>query len=69
MQEQLAMIKIKSPISGTVEKCTLLKLVRLFSPGLPTSTIRVVNMAGVKVLADVAEAYTSKIKTRKRSFG
>ena len=61
MQEQLAMNKIKSPISGTVENVPF-KIGQVVSPGLPTSTIRVVNMAGVKVLADVAEAYTSKIK-------
>lgn len=62
MQEQLAMNKIKSPISGTVENIPF-KIGQVVSPGLPTSTIRVVNMAGVKVLADVAEAYTSKIKS------
>ncbi|MDP4291914.1 MAG: efflux RND transporter periplasmic adaptor subunit, partial [Bacteroidota bacterium] len=61
LQEQLAMNKIKSPISGTVENVPF-KIGQVLSPGLPTSTIRVVNMTGVKVLADVAEAYTSKIK-------
>jgi membrane fusion protein, multidrug efflux system len=61
MQEQLAMNKIKSPINGTVENIPF-KIGQVVSPGLPTSTIRVVNMSGVKVLADVAEAYTSKIK-------
>jgi membrane fusion protein (multidrug efflux system) len=61
MQEQLAMNKVKSPISGTVENIPF-KIGQVVSPGLPTSTIRVVNMSGVKVLADVAEAYTSKIK-------
>ena len=61
MQEQLAINKIKSPINGTVENVPF-KIGQVVSPGLPTSTIRVVNMSGVKVLADVAEAYTSKIK-------
>jgi len=61
MQEQLAMNKIKSPISGTVENIPF-KIGQVVSPGLPTSTIRVVNMSGVEVLADVAEAYTSKVK-------
>jgi len=61
MQEQLAMNKIKSPINGTVENVPF-KIGQVVSPGLPTSAIRVVNMSGVKVLADVAEAYTSKIK-------
>jgi membrane fusion protein (multidrug efflux system) len=61
MQEQMAMSKIKSPISGTVESVPY-KMGQMVSPGLPTSIIRVVNMAGVKVLADVAEAYTSQIK-------
>jgi len=61
MQEQLAMNKIKCPISGTVDNIPY-KIGQVISPGLPTSTIRVVNMSGVKVLANVAEAYTSKIK-------
>ena len=61
MQEQLAMNKIKSPITGTVENIPF-KIGQVVSPGLATSTIRVVNMSGVKVLADVAEAYTSQIK-------
>jgi membrane fusion protein (multidrug efflux system) len=61
MQEQLTMTKIKSPIAGTVENVPF-KIGQVVSPGLPTSTIRVVNMNGVKVLADVSEAYTSKIK-------
>ncbi|NWJ52686.1 MAG: efflux RND transporter periplasmic adaptor subunit [Bacteroidetes bacterium] len=61
MQEQLAMNKVKSPISGTVESIPF-KIGQVISPGLPTSTIRVVNMSGVKVIADVAEAYSSKVR-------
>lgn len=61
MREQLSMNKIKSPISGTVENVPF-KIGQVVSPGMPTSTIRVVNMSAVKVLADVAEAYTSQIK-------
>lgn len=61
MQEQLTMNKIKSPIAGTVENVPF-KIGQVISPGLPTSTIRVVNMSNVKVLADVSEAYASKIK-------
>ena len=61
MKQQLAMNKIKSPISGTVENVPF-KIGQVVSPGMPTSTIRVVNMSGVKVLADVAEAYTAQIK-------
>jgi RND family efflux transporter MFP subunit len=62
MQEQLAMNKVKSPINGTVESIPF-KIGQVISPGSPTSTIRVVNMSGVKVIADVAEAYSSKVKT------
>ncbi len=61
LQEQLAMNKIKSPISGTVESIPF-KIGQVISPGVPTSAIRVVNMNGVKVVAEVAEAYSSKVK-------
>lgn len=59
LQEQLRMSKISSPISGTVDAVDI-KLGQMVAPGLPA--IRVVNFSNLKVKADVAESYASKIK-------
>ena len=61
MKEQLKLAKIISPISGTVESVPL-RVGQMASPGLPTSTIRVINMNVAKISADVAETYASRIK-------
>lgn len=61
MKEQLKLAKIVSPISGTVESVPL-RVGQMASPGLPTSTIRVINMSVAKISADVAETYASSIK-------
>ncbi|TSA49249.1 MAG: efflux RND transporter periplasmic adaptor subunit [Sphingobacteriales bacterium] len=58
MNEQLAMYKIKSPISGTVDEVNL-KLGQTAAPGIPA--FRVVNMSSLKVKADIAESYAAKI--------
>ncbi len=60
LKDQIEMTKIKSPINGSVEEINL-KVGQLASPGFPA--VRVVNFNTVKVVADVAEAYASKIKT------
>jgi membrane fusion protein (multidrug efflux system) len=57
--EQLDMTKIKSPINGTVDLVSL-RVGQTTSPGLPS--IRVVNLSKLKAKADVAEAYSSKVK-------
>jgi RND family efflux transporter MFP subunit len=61
MKEQLKMAKVISPISGTVESIPL-RVGQMASPGMPTSTIRVINMNVAKISADVAETYASRIK-------
>jgi len=61
MKEQLKMAKVISPISGTVESVPL-RVGQMASPGMPTSTIRVINMNVAKISADVAETYASRIK-------
>lgn len=61
MKEQLKLAKIISPISGTVESVPL-RVGQMASPGMPTSTIRVINMNVAKISADVAETYASRIK-------
>jgi len=61
IKEQLKMAKILSPINGTVESVPL-RVGQMASPGLPTSTIRVINMNVAKITADVAETYATRIK-------
>ena len=56
------MAKFKSPINGTVEDIPF-KVGQIVSPGVPGSAIRVINMLRVKVVAEVAEAYSANIKT------
>jgi RND family efflux transporter MFP subunit len=59
LREQIDMCCIKAPINGTVEDMPL-KLGQMMSPGL--TSIRVVNFNKVKVIADIAEGYSSKIR-------
>ena len=57
--QQLNMSKIVSPINGTIDAVDI-KLGQLAAPGMPA--IRVINFSNLKVKADVAESYASKIK-------
>lgn len=59
IREQLEMSKIKAPINGSIEEVNL-KLGQMAQPGMPA--IRVVSFSTVKVIADIAEAYASKVK-------
>src|ERR1019366_4803767 len=59
LQQQLNMSKIVSPINGTVDAIDI-KLGQLAAPGVPA--IRVINFSNLKVKADIAESYASKIK-------
>ena len=59
MQELIRMSKIISPINGTVDAVDI-KIGQAVAPGLPA--IRVINFSNLKVKADVAESYASKIK-------
>lgn len=61
MKEQLKLAKIISPINGTVESVPL-RVGQMASPGMPTSTIRVINMNVAKISAEVAESYALRIK-------
>lgn len=58
LQEQLRMTKIISPIDGTVDAVDI-KLGQLTAPGMPA--IRVINFSNLKVKADLAESYASKV--------
>jgi RND family efflux transporter MFP subunit len=66
MEQQIATLKnqietmhITSPINGTIEDISV-KEGQIVSPGLPI--IRVVNFDKIKVVADLSEAYSNKIK-------
>lgn len=61
IKEQLKLAQIVSPITGTVESIPL-RVGQMASPGMPTSTIRVINMSVAKISADVAETYATRIK-------
>lgn len=58
VMQQLDMTRVKSPIYGTVDALDL-KIGQMFAPGMPG--IRVVNFSNLKVKADLAEAYISKV--------
>ena len=61
LQGQIDMTRINSPIDGTVESVPL-KVGQMASPGMPASSIRVINMSNAKITADVSENYTARIK-------
>ncbi len=58
LQEQINMMKITSPINGNIEEMPI-KIGQLMAPGIPA--FRVVNFSKVKIMADVAEAFSSKV--------
>jgi RND family efflux transporter MFP subunit len=61
LNEQVKMAQIISPINGTVESNPL-RVGQMASPGLPSSTIRVINMSVAKITANVSETYATRIK-------
>ncbi|MCE3258963.1 MAG: efflux transporter periplasmic adaptor subunit [Bacteroidetes bacterium] len=58
LQEQVRMTKIISPIDGTVDAVDI-KLGQLTAPGMPA--IRVINFNNLKLKAELAESYASKV--------
>ncbi|MBN1199613.1 MAG: efflux RND transporter periplasmic adaptor subunit [Bacteroidales bacterium] len=60
IQDQIKMSNITSPIDGTVEEIPI-KVGEMAAVGFPA--FRVVNFNRAKVIADVGEAYSAKIKT------
>lgn len=59
LQEQNEMLRIKSPISGTVDE-VIVKIGEAVQPGQPA--VRVVNTSDLKITASVSEAYVTEIK-------
>ncbi|MEI7896675.1 MAG: efflux RND transporter periplasmic adaptor subunit [bacterium] len=62
LDEQIKMSVISAPISGTVEDIPI-KVGQLASPASPIPAFRIVNFSKAKALADVGEAYSSKVQT------
>ena len=62
LEDQIKMSVITSPIAGTVEDIPI-KVGQMASSASPTPAFRIVNFSKAKALADVGEAYSSKIKT------
>jgi RND family efflux transporter MFP subunit len=60
IQDQIKMASITAPIDGTIEEIPI-KVGQLASSGLPA--FRIVNFSKAKVVSDVGEAYSAKIKT------
>jgi RND family efflux transporter MFP subunit len=62
LEDQIKMSVITSPIDGTVEDIPI-KVGQMSSSASPIPAFRVVNFSKAKALADVGEAYSSKVKT------
>jgi RND family efflux transporter MFP subunit len=67
LQEQIDMANVVSPINGSVESVPL-RVGQMASPGVPTSSIRVINMSTAKINADVSENFASRIKNGDKAF-
>lgn len=59
LNEQNDMMRIKAPISGTVDDISI-KIGENIAPGMPA--VRVVNTSDLKLVANVSEAYVTNIK-------
>lgn len=59
LQEQNEMMRIKAPISGTVDE-VVVKIGEAVQPGVPA--LRVVNTSDLKITANVSEAYVTDIR-------
>ncbi len=59
LRQGLEMMRIKSPINGTVDEVDI-KVGQAVQPG--SQAIRVVNLSNLKVKAEVAESYIAKVK-------
>ncbi len=62
LEDQIKMSVITAPVDGTVEDIPI-KVGQMASSASPVPAFRIVNFSTAKALADVGEAYSSKIKT------
>jgi membrane fusion protein, multidrug efflux system len=63
IREQVSMTKIIAPISGRIDAVNV-KVGQSVAPGMPA--INIINFNSLKVKADVAEAYSNKVKRGNR---
>jgi len=61
VKQQIDKFKIKSPVDGTIEECNI-KLGGVVSPDPRLVAYRVVAFKNLKVIAEVSEAYSSRIQ-------
>jgi len=61
LKQQIEKFKIKSPINGTIEECNI-KLGGVVSPDPRLAAYRVVEFKNLKVIAEVSEAYSSRVQ-------
>lgn len=61
LKQQVDKFKIKSPIDGTIEECSI-KVGGVVSPDPRQAAYRVVAFRNMKIYAEVSEAYSSKVK-------
>ncbi len=61
LNEQLEMTKVIAPITGTIEEIGL-KVGQVATPAPNMPAFRMVNFSKVKVVAEVAEAYSQKVR-------
>lgn len=61
VEEQINMTKMYAPISGVVDHVGA-KIGQYSAPGMPDPAFRIINSSKMKVKADFAESYASKIK-------
>ncbi|MFI5203294.1 MAG: efflux RND transporter periplasmic adaptor subunit [Flavobacteriales bacterium] len=60
IQEQIEMSRLRSPINGTVDQVDI-KAGQMLAPGMPG--ISVVNTSRLKLTAEMAESYITKVKS------
>lgn len=65
LKEQIDMCYIKSPVSGTIEDIPI-KVGQMISPAVVA--FRVINLSSLKIVADLAEAYTSLVNVGDKVF-
>jgi membrane fusion protein, multidrug efflux system len=61
LKQQIEKFKIKSPIDGTIEECNI-KVGGVVSPDPRSAAYRVVAFKNLKVIAEVSEAYSSRVE-------
>jgi len=67
LKQQIEKFRIKSPITGTVEECNI-KVGGVVTPDPRLAAYRVVEFKNLKVIAEVSEAYASRVQKGDKLF-